>query len=243
MLALAALLVAGCSTRARVPLVSPEPVLFGPPAPMPIVPPGPEVLAVVADLGPRVRTHWMPYVRAAGLDYPPSELALLGFKRERRLEVWGRADGPWVRIDALPILAASGLAGPKLRWGDRQVPEGLYRLVAFNPNSRYYLSLMIDYPNADDLAAAAAESRGDLGGDIFIHGGAVSIGCLAIGDRAIENLFVLVADVGIDRVQVILAPRDPRGGIALAPAPGLASTVELYRRIEEALMPFGATGP
>jgi hypothetical protein len=202
------------------------------------VPPERTVASVVAELGPRVRPHWQPFFRAAGLEYPPPELALLAFKRERRLEVWGRAEGPWVRIDALPILAASGDAGPKLREGDRQVPEGVYRVVAFNPNSRFHLSMMLDYPNADDVAVAAAEGRTDLGGEIFIHGGAVSIGCLAVGDRAIENLFVLVADVGVEHVEVIVAPRDPRDGRGLAPVPALPFTRDLYRRIEDSLRPF-----
>src|SRR4051812_46028735 len=97
--------------------------------------------SVVADLAPRARAHWGPFLRAAGSASPPAEIALPGFKRERRLEVWGRRiDGSWARIDALPILAASGAAGPKLRQGDGQVPEGIYRLVAFNPNSRFHLS-------------------------------------------------------------------------------------------------------
>lgn len=204
------------------------------------MPPERTVASVVAELGPRVRAHWEPFLRAAGLSYPPPDLALLAFKGERRLEVWGRDAGPWTRIDALPILAASGDPGPKLREGDRQVPEGIYRLVAFNPNSRFHLSLMLDYPNADDVAVAEAEGRTDLGGEIFIHGGAVSIGCLAIGDRAIENLFVLVADVGLEHVQVIVAPRDPRHGGGLAPVPALPFTQELYRRIEDGLRPFDA---
>jgi hypothetical protein len=208
-----------------------------------VAPTAPErtVESVVAALGPTVRARLAPFVRAARLDYPPRELALLAFKRERRLEIWGRADGPWARIDVYPILAASGLPGPKLHEGDRQVPEGIYAVPALNPNSRFHLSIMLDYPNAYDVAEAEAEGRSDLGGEIFIHGGAVSIGCLAMGDRAIENLFVLVADVGIENVAVIVAPRDPRGGIALEPVPGLPFTVELYRQVEAALLEFPAT--
>ncbi len=234
-------LAGGCTPPPRVPPLPPLPepvVLHGPPAPPAAR--DPAVDAVVAALGPRVRAHWTPLLAAAGLSYPPAELALLGFKRERRLEVWGRDDParPWARIDTLPILAASGLGGPKLRRGDLQVPEGLYRLVAFNPRSRFHLSLMIDYPNADDLAVAAVDGRLDLGGDIFLHGGARSIGCLALGDRAIENVFVLVADVGLFSVEVVLAPYDPRGGLGLAPVPGLPFTAPLYRRIEERLAAF-----
>lgn len=239
-LALAVTLVvaAGACARSRS-TVPPLPPL---PMPTPGTPPTPVVNAideVVQRLAPRVRPRWKPFVAAAGLPYPPPELALLAFKRERRLEIWGRANGAWARIDAVPILAASGGDGPKLRQGDRQVPEGLYRLIAFNPNSRFHLSMMVDYPNPDDLAVAAADGRFDLGGDIFIHGGAQSIGCLAIGDRAIEDLFVLVADVGIERVQVILAPRDPRGTIPLSAVPDLPFTAELYARIQAALLPFG----
>lgn len=229
-------IVVGCvrpPRRSVRPAVRPvEPVAVAP------VEPVATVESVVAELGPRVRARWAPFFEGVGLPYPPPDLALLGFKRERRLEIWGRADGPWKRIDALPILAASGIDGPKLRQGDRQVPEGFYRLIAFNPNSHFHLSMMIDYPNAEDVALALGEDRTDLGGDIFIHGDARSIGCLAMGDRAIEDLFVLVADVGLERVQVILAPRDPRGSIALAPVPGVWFTADLYRRIEAALAAF-----
>ncbi len=236
----------GCGRPSLVPPLPPlpEPVIpYGPPAPPAAR--DPAVDEVVGALGARVRAHWKPLVAAAGISYPPGELALLGFKRERRLEVWGRDTpaAPWVRIDALPILAASGAGGPKLRQGDLQVPEGLYRLVAFNPRSRFHLSLMIDYPNTDDIAVAAATGRTDLGGDIFIHGGARSIGCLALGDRAIENLFVLVADVGLGHVEVVLAPHDPRGGLGLAPMPGMPFTADLYRRIADHLAAFATGGP
>jgi murein L,D-transpeptidase YafK len=86
------------------------------------------------------------------------------------------------------------------------VPEGVYRLTAFNPNSSYHLSLRVDYPNADDRAIAKREGRANLGSDIFIHGKAVSIGCLALGDLAIEEVYVLVADVGLSRTRLLLSP-------------------------------------
>ena len=108
------------------------------------------------------------------------------------------------------IEAASGTAGPKLREGDYQVPEGMYAIEAFNPNSRFHLSLKLDYPNAVDRQQAALEGRDQLGGDIFLHGKDVSVGCLAMGDAAIEELFVLVARTGIERVIVLLAPYDFR---------------------------------
>ena len=108
------------------------------------------------------------------------------------------------------IQAASGVSGPKLRQGDRQVPEGVYRIAGLNPNSHYHLSMKLNYPNEFDLYHADQEGRFDPGGDIFIHGKAVSIGCLAMGDEAIEELFVLAAQVGKENVKVVIAPRDPR---------------------------------
>ncbi len=147
---------------------------------------------------------------AVGLTYPPERLSLVGLKSERLLEVWAQGGHGWRRLRSYPILAASGGLGPKLRQGDLQVPEGIYRLTNFNPNSSYHLSVRVDYPNADDRAAARRDGRArggiDLGGDIYIHGRSVSIGCIAIGDAGIEELYVLLADVGLRRVRVLLAP-------------------------------------
>jgi len=228
------------------------PRVMRPPAPIAptpaLMPIGRTVESVVSDIGPRVRARLAPYFERAGVAYPPSAVAFLAFKDERRLEIWARTDdesgaaGMWMQIDARPILAASGESGPKLRQGDRQVPEGLYRLVLFNPNSRYHLSMKLDYPNAFDLAAAAVDGRTELGGDIFIHGDDRSIGCIAMGDPGIEDLFVLVADVGLERARMIVAPRDPRAGGRLVAAPGLPFTVELYRQIEVDLAAF-SLGP
>jgi hypothetical protein len=242
--ALAVVTTCACGRPRKAP-PAPQPT----PAPLPTlvtVPPSREVEAVVARLGPVVRERLTPYFRYARVAYPPARVALLAFKRERRLEIWACDDcdelppSPWRRVDARAILAVSGGAGPKLQQGDRQVPEGLYRLVAFNPNSRFHLSLMVDYPNGFDLAAAAIDGRVNLGGDIFIHGDARSIGCLAMGDRGIEDLFVLAADVGLERTEVVIAPWDPRGGYPLVPDPGIHFTPELYRRITARLAEFPA---
>jgi murein L,D-transpeptidase YafK len=101
--------------------------------------------------------------------------------------------------------------GPKLREGDRQVPEGVYRIASLNPNSRFHLSMEVNYPNDFDRAMAAKDGRVNLGGQIFIHGGTASIGCLAMGDAVIERLFVLVARVGRENVRVVIAPGEPVG--------------------------------
>lgn len=91
---------------------------------------------------------------------------------------------------AYHILAASGTVGPKLREGDEQVPEGIYSISGLNPNSQFHLSLRVDYPNTNDRQQAQLESRTNLGQDIMIHGRAASIGCLALGDEAAEDLFI-----------------------------------------------------
>ena len=191
----------------------------------------------VAEFGAIVRQRLEPHFRAASVPYPPRRITLIGLKRERRLEVYASAadDAPRF-ICAYPVLAASGTLGPKLRQGDRQVPEGIYRVRELNPNSRFHLSLWVDYPNAFDRARAAADGRKKLGGEIMIHGNTVSKGCFAMGDPAAEDLFVLAALTGIKNVNVIFAPIDFRQE-SLGDLPGGAPiwTRELYARIKQEL--------
>jgi len=196
---------------------------------------GPRTVAdAVAKYGPAARARLKPQFAKANVAYPPKQIAFLVFKREGRFALW--VDGKFIR--AYPILAASGHAGPKLRQGDYQVPEGVYRIEFLNPNSSYHLSMKVSYPNEFDRRMAARDSRKNLGGDIFIHGKNVSIGCVALGDPAIEELFTLAADTGPQRIKVIIAPNDLRTGGAV-----LHETVplwigDLYRTIAAALAPF-----
>ncbi len=131
-------------------------------------------------------------VAAAGVAYPAPVL-LRAFKLEEQLELWARprAGSRWVRVARYPIAAASGDLGPKRRRWDRQVPEGFYTLDAFNGASRYHLSLHVDYPNASDRILG---NRRHPGNNIFIHGNEVSSGCIAVGDRAIEQLYLAALD-------------------------------------------------
>lgn len=180
----------------------------------------PTVESRLDEYGGAARVRLGPHFARAGVGYPPAELTLIALKDVARVEVWARAaidDGPWRFVRAYPVMAASGGRGPKLREGDGQVPEGLYTIDWLNPNSAYHLSMHVDYPNAFDREHAAADGRTQLGGAIMIHGSDVSIGCLAMGDPAIEELFTLVADTGLRvdatgaaRVKVILAPTDLR---------------------------------
>jgi hypothetical protein len=150
------------------------------------------------------------YFTKAKVPYPPKEVIFIALKQEKKLELWARDKGEFRFIRDYFILGSSGVAGPKLRQGDKQVPEGIYRIEGLNPNSHYHLSMKINYPNEFDYSHAAQEGRTNQGSDIFIHGKAVSIGCLAMGDEAIEELFVLTAQVGAENVKVVIAPHDPR---------------------------------
>lgn len=175
--------------------------------------------SVITELTPRVEPRWAALCAQSGLATPPNRIALLAFKAERFLEVWGGdSDGAMRFVCRYPILAASGGPGPKLREGDRQVPEGVYRIAVLNPMSRFHLSMGLDYPNAFDRARGAEDGRDNLGSDIYIHGGRASIGCLALGDPAIEELFWLVAQSGKENVDVIIAPNDARHGDFVVPA-------------------------
>ena len=137
------------------------------------------------------------------------KLRILVFKNERSVEV--HAPG-WKAPCIYPMTAFSGTLGPKLREGDGQIPEGIYGIEYLNPNSSYYLSLKVTYPNASDRARAKADGRTNLGGDIMIHGKAVTIGCVPVGDDAIEDIFYLASVVGIKNVSVVIAPYDMRKG-------------------------------
>lgn len=173
-----------------------------------------------------------PYFRKAGLNFPPREAVLLAMKKERRLDLWARNDGSFAFVRSYEIQGASGTGGPKLREGDKQVPEGVYRVVGLNPNSAFHLSLKLNYPNDFDRRQAERDGRSNPGSDIFIHGKAASIGCLAMGDRTIEELFVLAARIGGSNTRVVIAPHDPRSRPLRAAGNGLpAWTGGLYTEI------------
>jgi len=198
---------------------------------------------VISAYGPSVDARLLPRFEAAGLSNPPLRLALIALKKERLLELWAADDAGWKLVHTYPILAASGHAGPKLREGDRQVPEGVYCVEALNPNSSYHLSLKLDYPNELDRRMARADGRTNPGGDIFIHGGARSIGCIAVGDEAIEELFVLAGRSWPCEIKVIIAPHDVRAGQPFAEPPDAPAWLpELHDTLRAELAAFRPDG-
>ena len=103
-----------------------------------------------------------PYLENANII---NDLMILVYKSERKLYVYSNGK----RITEMRVLAASGKIGPKLRNGDLQVPEGLYKIDGLNPNSSYYLSMKINYPNSDDIQRSNKMNIADYGNDIYIH--------------------------------------------------------------------------
>lgn len=127
-----------------------------------------------------------------GLRYP-AQLFFRVFKKERVFELWALdpAEDRYVLVREYPVCAVSGHLGPKRQAGDRQVPEGFYDIDLLNPRSRYHLSMRVNYPNAVDLELSRADRPG---GDIYVHGGCSTVGCVPVTDEAIEELYWLAVE-------------------------------------------------
>ena len=127
------------------------------------------------------------------------------FKASDELEVWVDTGARHQLLRSWPICTWSGALGPKQREGDGQAPEGFYAVgpQQLNPASNYHLSFNLGYPNAFDRAHQRT------GNYLMVHGNCVSIGCYAMGDAAIEEIYTLVAaalEHGQDRVPVHVFP-------------------------------------
>ena len=190
----------------------------------------------LATFGNSARMRTQEVYAAADVAYPPAMLRLVVIKAERILHVYGGEEGNLTLVMTYPVKGQSGELGPKLREGDRQVPEGIYQIEGLNPNSAFYLSMRLNYPNDWDLQKAKEEDRDRPGSDIYIHGKTASVGCLAMGDPAMEELFTLVADAGMENVRVIIAPVDFRQPSAWPVLPQYPSWIsELYLQIRTEL--------
>ena len=123
----------------------------------------------------------------AGVAFPPARLFLRVYKAEEELEVWaaGKASAPLRRIATYRICAQGFPSGPKQRQGDGRTPEGFYTLDLYNGWSSYHLAMRVSYPNRLD------RKLGRTGGAIMIHGRCASIGCLAMTDERVEELWVM----------------------------------------------------
>lgn len=128
----------------------------------------------------------------AGLAWPAKQIYIRSFKYDSQLEVWVKntTNSAFKLFKTYKVCAMAGSIGPKRMEGDYQVPEGFYYINEFNPNSSYHLSLGINYPNPSDRVLS------DLikpGGDIFIHGNCVTVGCIPLQNEQIEELYIIAA--------------------------------------------------
>jgi murein L,D-transpeptidase YafK len=127
------------------------------------------------------------------LNYNGFSLVIAAYKTEKVLEVFikDKNSKKYTLFKSYDFCVLSGTVGPKRRQGDGQVPEGLYAISNFNPQSNFHLSLKVNYPNASDKILSDKENPG---GEIYIHGNCVSIGCIPLTDELIKEVYVLAVE-------------------------------------------------
>ncbi len=127
-------------------------------------------------------------------------------KEESTLEIWKQdRTGQFALLKSYPICKFSGHLGPKLSEGDRQAPEGYYKITPaqMNPWSHEYLAFNIGFPNAFD------RSLGRTGSFLMVHGGCASVGCYAMTDSEMEEIYGLIDEAfkgGQDKIQIEALP-------------------------------------
>lgn len=118
-------------------------------------------------------------------------ILIRSYKKESELEIWKRkADGQYALLKTYPMCRWSGQLGPKVREGDRMAPEGFYAITPaqMNPNSSYYVSFNMGYPNAYD------RSYGRTGAHLMVHGACSSAGCYSMTDDQMGEIYALVRE-------------------------------------------------
>lgn len=136
------------------------------------------------------------------------EIYLRAFKEEKIIEVWARDKNKpsFSLLTTYNFCQTSGTLGPKRKEGDKQIPEGFYRIVEFNPESKFFLSLKVNYPNRADALLGDTTA---LGNDIFVHGDCVTTGCIPITDDKIKELYLIAVDAkaaGQKRIPITIFP-------------------------------------
>lgn len=143
-----------------------------------------------------------------GLAWPAKYLYFRSFKWDSQFEVWVKNDlnEQFKLFKSYKVCALAGTMGPKRMEGDYQVPEGFYYINEFNPKSSYHLSLGLNYPNESDKVLSDEQMPG---GEIFIHGSCVTVGCIPLTDDKIEEVYILAAlakDAGQEFIPVHIYP-------------------------------------
>jgi murein L,D-transpeptidase YafK len=139
------------------------------------------------------------------LDSTDLNILFVAYKDLDKLDLFAKSTSQenYKLIQHYEICARSGKLGPKKAEGDKQVPEGFYSINCFNPKSKFYLSLGLDYPNAYDLA------HHYTGSDIFIHGKCETVGCLPMTDDLMKEIYLYALwakDAGQQQIPVYIFP-------------------------------------
>jgi murein L,D-transpeptidase YafK len=161
------------------------------------------------------------------------------FKQESVIELWMKRGGKFELALTYPICAWSGSLGPKMKEGDRQSPEGFYFASTrnLNPNSAYHRAINVGFPNAFD------QSLGRTGSALMVHGSCVSVGCYAIRDAAVDDLFTIATaalNAGQDRIPIHIFPfRMTKDNFAVH---SQNPWIDFWRNLKEGDDLFQATG-
>jgi murein L,D-transpeptidase YafK len=142
------------------------------------------------------------------------KLYVAAYKSEGKLELWLKAGNQkaYKLFKTYNFCARSGTLGPKIKEGDLQTPEGFYYINVFNPKSNFHLSLGVNYPNPIDKLRSGKEKTG---GDIYIHGNCVTVGCIPLTDEKIKEVYVLAVEAkntGQEQIPVHIFPFKMTGG-------------------------------
>jgi murein L,D-transpeptidase YafK len=148
------------------------------------------------------------YFHKQNLDYKGFHLFLRAFKKEKMLEAWVKDSNQktYTLLNTYTFCSSSGTLGPKRKEGDLQIPEGIYYVNHFNPQSNFHLSLGISYPNGSDRILSDPQHPGSA---IYVHGNCVTIGCIPITDEKIKELYILAVEArnnGQQKIPVHIYP-------------------------------------
>lgn len=186
------------------------------------------------------------YFKQKGLTSEGFNLFIRIFKKEQQVETWIKEKGrsTYTLLQVYDVCASSGSLGPKRKEGDLQVPEGIYHIEHFNPLSNFHLSLGINYPNSSDRILS---DRDRPGGQIYIHGNCVTVGCIPLTDDKIKELYVLAVEArnnGQSNIPVHIFPSklEPAEMDALSKQySSTQTTVDFWKNLQTLYLDFSKT--
>jgi len=186
------------------------------------------------------------YFKHKSIDLANFQLFIRAFKNEKILEVWVKEKNTdrFTLLHTYEFCTSSGTLGPKRRQGDLQIPEGVYYINHFNPESNFYLSLGLNYPNASDTILSDKQHPGS---SIYIHGDCVTIGCIPLTDDKIKELYIIAVEAtngGQEKIPVHVFPtRLTEQGISFLKSNHAGSGhVEFWENLKKVYDDFEETG-